>query len=230
MNHIPPKVFFSAYLKTYVERDIAGYLDVRNLGDFRRFLEICADSAGNLINTTEIASTVGANAKTVKAWMGMLESSYVTFQLRPFFTNTRKRVTRVPKFYFHDTGLLCHLLNIRTIEELLTHPKLGAVFENLIVAETLKRHINDGDEPELYFYRDENKVEVDLLDFTNRNHPELIEIKSGQTYHDRFASHLRLIGDTLGIPNEQRWVVARVSDSYTSRGINVSSAADWLRR
>ena len=134
-----------------------------------------------------IANELGVSPRTVKAWMSILESSYIAFHLMPFYTNARKQVVKTPKLYFYDTGLLCHLLGIRTVEALVAHPKFGDIFENLIIAETMKQHLNANQEPQLFFYRDASKVEVDLLDFTDPNNRMLIEIKSGQTYHDRFA-------------------------------------------
>lgn len=227
---MPRDMFFDNYIDTYVQRDVSDYLDVRNLTEFRKFLELCALSSGNLVNYSNLADDARINRVTIKAWMSILESSYITFELAPYYANVRKRLTKTPKFYFHDTGLLCHLLGINSLEELLLDDRLGAVFENLIVAETMKRHLNAGRRPRLFFYRDDSKREVDLVDATDRNRTELIEIKSGQTYHSRFAAHLNAVGDELGIPPFQRYVVARVADSYVSHGINVVSAADWLSR
>lgn len=227
-TRMPLNLFFSNYIDTYIERDVSEYLDVRNLADFRRFLTLCALSSGALINYTNIANELGVSPRTVKAWMSILESSYIAFHLIPFYTNARKQVVKTPKLYFYDTGLLCHLLGIRTVEALVAHPKFGDIFENLIIAETMKQHLNANQEPQLFFYRDASKVEVDLLDFTDLNNRMLIEIKSGQTYHDRFARHLTLIGDVLGISREQQYVASRVEQSYVSQGLHVTAARDWL--
>ncbi|KFI91662.1 AAA domain protein [Bifidobacterium saguini DSM 23967] len=225
---MPLNLFFSNYIDTYIERDVSEYLDVRNLADFRRFLTLCALSSGALVNYTNIANELGVSPRTVKAWTSILESSYLAFHLMPFYTNARKQVVKTPKLYFYDTGLLCYLLGIHTVEALIAHPKFGDIFENLIIAETMKWHLNAGRDPQLFFYRDASKVEVDLLDFTDPNNRLMIEIKSGQTYHDRFARHLTLIGDVLGIPKAQQYVVGRVEQSYTSQGIHVTTATDWL--
>lgn len=104
------------------------------------------------------------------------------------------------------------------------------MFENLIVSETLKRHLNQGQTPALFFYRDDSKVEVDLLDYTNPHAPELIEIKSSQTYREKFASHLRLIGSALEVDATGWHVVSQVPASYNHQGINVWAASDWLTR
>ncbi len=229
-TRMPLNLFFSNYIDTYIERDVSEYLDARNLAEFRRFLTLCALSSGALINYTNIANELGVSPRTVKAWMSILESSYIAFHLIPFYTNARKQVVKTPKLYFYDTGLLCHLLGIRTVEALVAHPKFGDIFENLIIAETMKQHLNANQEPQLFFYRDASKVEVDLLDFTDPNNRMLIEIKSGQTYHDRFARHLTLIGNVLGIPCEQQYVTSRVEHSYVSQGIRVTSTPRLARR
>lgn len=227
---MPATTFFDNYLETYVQRDVSDYLDVRNLTDFRKFLRLCALSGGNLINYSNLADDADISRATSKAWTSILESSYIAFELAPYHPNTRKRLVRTPKLFFHDTGLLCHLLGITSLKELLLSERLGAVYENFIIAETLKRHLNAGHRPNLFFYRDDSKREVDLVDATNQAEPELIEIKSGQTYHDRFAAHLNTIGDELDIPASRRYVVARVAESYTSRGVNVCNAKDWVLR
>ncbi len=149
-TRMPLNLFFSNYIDTYIERDVSEYLDVRNLAEFRRFLTLCALSSGALINYTNIANELGVSPRTVKAWMSILESSYIAFHLMPFYTNARKQVVKTPKLYFYDTGLLCHLLGIRTVEALVAHPKFGDIFENLIIAETMKQHLNANQEPQLF--------------------------------------------------------------------------------
>lgn len=227
---MPLDRFFTNYIDTYIERDVSDYLDVRNLTDFRRFLSFCALSAAGLVNYTNLAKETGVDTRTIQNWLSILESSYIIFRLQPYYTNVRKRLTKTPKLYFHDTGLLCHLLGIRDVNALVCHPKFGDIFENLIISETAKRHYNAGHDPELFFYRDDSKIEVDLLDFTDPGNRQLIEIKSGQTYHDRFARHLPVVGDMLGIPRDHYYVTCRVEHSYVSQGINVVTAQDWLTR
>jgi len=228
--NIPPSVFFESYLQTYVERDVAGYIDARNMVTFRTLLGLCAQSCGSLLNVTRLSGDLGVARATIDSWLSILESSYVLFRLLPYHANLRKRLTRTPKIYFHDTGLLCHLLGIRTPEQLRDSPARGAVFENLVVAETLKRHLHAGRNPELYFYRDDSKVEVDLIDVTDRAAPELIEIKSTTTYKPDLARHLGVVGDALGVPEESRGVVMRSDVSHAVNGTKHWSAHDWLMR
>lgn len=122
---MPQDAYFSAYLRTYVERDVQGYLGVRDLSSYRTLLELCAQCTGSLLNISRLANDAGVSRESVSSWLSMLESSYVVFRLRPYHTNLRKRLTKTPKLYFYDTGLLCYLLRIRTLEQLLTSPYLG---------------------------------------------------------------------------------------------------------
>lgn len=225
---MPLDLFFQNYLATYVERDAGELLDVRNLASFRRMLGLCAANVGGLINYSRFAYDLDVSAQTVKSWLSILESSYIAFSLTPYYENARKRLTKAPKLYFYDTGLLCHLLHIETASELLESPFRGQVFENLLVSERMKHHFNQGKEPVLYFYRDDSKREIDLLDFTNRSCPLAFEVKSGQTYQDSFARHLRSVGDELGLPLEGRMVVYHGDERYTSKDIGVIPIEDVL--
>ena len=225
---MPESVFFESYLSTYLERDVADYLDVRNLTSFRKFLSLCALRAGALVNYASLARDADIDARTAKSWLSMLESSYVLFFLSPYHSNEGKRLTKSPKLYFHDTGLLCHLLGIRSLDQLLTSPHLGEVFENLVIAETYKAYLNKGIEPRLFFYRDDSKAEIDLLDVTDETDRKAVEIKSGQTYHDTFARHLTRLGGTLGVEPSNRHVVQRVEHSFNAQDATVLTPADWL--
>lgn len=225
---VPQATYFSAYVKTYVERDVQDYLGVRDLASYRTLLELCAQCVGSLLNVTRLANDVGASRESVNSWLSMLESSYVLFRLRPYHANLRKRLTKTPKLYFYDTGLLCYLLRIRTLDQLLTSPYLGMVFENLVIEERMKMHLNAGRDPDLYFYRDDNKVEVDLVDMTDADHGLLAEIKSSQTYRSGFSRHLRVVGDEIGIPAERRFVVERAEGDFDADGVQVRNIATWL--
>lgn len=227
---IPPSVFFENYLQTYVERDVAGYIDARSMTSFRALLGLCAQGCGSLLNVSRLAGDLGVARATVDSWLSILESSYVLFRLQPYHANLRKRLTKTPKIYFYDTGLLCHLLGIGTPEQLRDSAARGAVFENLVVAETLKRHLHAGRTPKLYFYRDDSKIEVDLVDMTDRAAPELVEVKSTTTFKADLARHLGSVGDALGIPAEGRGVVLRSDESHVVMGTKFWSAHDWLMR
>lgn len=225
---MPASLFFSSYLDTYIERDVADYLDVRNLTAFRRFVQLCALNAGNLMNYSSLARDADIDARTAKAWLSMLDASYITFALHPYYRNPGKRLTKSPKLYFYDTGLLCYLLGISSSEQLVSSEYFGAVCENFIVAETQKNHLNRGVRPELYFYRDDRKIEVDLLDFTDARARKLVEVKSGQTYRDAHARHLQTVGVELEVPAADRYVVSRVEHGFRASAATVSTYDEWL--
>lgn len=225
---MPPAVYFPSYIDTYIERDVAGLLDVRNKTAFHTMLAICAQCVSNLQNTSTLSKDVGVSAATIKSWLSVLESSYLVFTLQPYHSNGKKRLTKSPKLFFCDTGLLCYLLGIESVEQLVESPHFGAIFENLVVAETMKRHLNKGVRPELYFYRDDSKREIDLLDFTDSSRPRAIEIKSSCTYHDKYARHLQSVCDEIGIGREGRCVVARVESSFETEACSVVAVQDWL--
>lgn len=225
---MPPAVYFPSYIDTYIERDVAGLLDVRNKTAFHTMLAICAQCVSNLQNASTLSKDVGVSAATIKSWLSVLESSYLVFTLRPYHSNGKKRLTKSPKLFFYDTGLLCYLLGIESVEQLVESPHFGAIFENLVVAETMKRHLNKGVRPELYFYRDDSKREIDLLDFTDSSRPRAIEIKSSCTYHDKYARHLQSVCDEIGIGREGRCVVARVESSFETEACSVVAVQDWL--
>lgn len=225
---MPAPLYYRSYVATYVQRDAGEVLNIRNLTDFRKFLMLCAHSAGQLVNFTHLASEAGISPRTAKEWLSALAASYIVFLLPPYASNGRKRLTKTPKLYFHDTGLLCHLLGITSTEQLIRHPKRGDVFENLIVEETYKRYCNEGEDPRLYFYRDSNGVEVDLMDCTRPEATLLIEIKSGQTAKDVFCRHLVAVGTDLGVPPERRSVVYRGDEDFRTNAAGFISAHTYL--
>lgn len=223
---IPTSLFYENYVDTYVTRDVIGYLDVRNEAGFRTFLRLCASRVGNLVNISSMASEVGVSVPTVKNWLSLLESSYVVKLLQPYHANLAKRLTKTPKLYFCDTGLLCHLLGIRTAEKLVNSEAYGAIFENFVVMERAKAHLNGLRSPELYFYRDDSKVEVDLMDLTD-GPALLLEIKSGQTYRGPFARHVRSVATELPIQAEPA-VVYGGQGRFEDEGVQVFGIKDWL--
>lgn len=226
---IPLDIYFQSYIETYIERDVAGLLGVRDRTAFRKLLYACAHLAGRLVNISSLANDIDVSTATIRSWLSMLESSYLIFFQQPYHANLKKRLTKKPKLYFYDTGLLCHLLHIETTGELVSHALFGEIFENLIIAETAKCSFNTAKTPELYFYRDDSKREVDLLDYT-LSRPQAAEIKSSRTYHAKYATQLTSVCNDLSIDEQDRFVIARVEDTYHTDNCTVSSAHDWLVR
>lgn len=227
---IPIDMFYQNYLMTYVERDAGGLLDVRNLSSFRKMIGLCAACVGGLLNLSRLAADVGVATATISSWLSILQSSYLVFLLQPYAGNMRKRLTKAPKLYFYDTGLLCHLLGIHDERSLINHPLSGEIFENLVVSERQKAYLNRGIEPTLVFYRDDSKREIDLIDLTEPARPQAFEIKSSATYRDTFARHLRSVGSELGIPAKDRAVVYHGSERYDTEGASVVPAEEFLLR
>lgn len=227
---IPASVYYRNYVETYIERDVADLINASNLGAFETFLRLCAQACGNLLNISRLASDVGISTKTVRSWLSVLEASYIVFLLQPHHANIRKRLTKTPKLYFYDTGLLCHLLGITTESELLTGASRGAIYENMVIAETIKRHNNAGKEPRLAFYRDDEKTEVDLVDATDASKVELIEIKASQTYRSQSTKPLARVGELLGIPASQQHVVMLAEKTQIIQSRTIWRMQDWILR
>lgn len=183
------------YLQTYVERDVRQILNIRDLAAFEQFVFYLAGRAGQLINYESMANDLGVTGKTLKQWVSVLEATFVIFRLMPYHENFGKRLIKSAKLYFSDTGFLCHLLGIDDVQKVSRDPLLGALFENLVVAEAMKARLNRGSRPHLYFFRDNNGNEVDLLYQKGR---ELVpvEIKASRTWNPDFLKGIRYLGRT----------------------------------
>ncbi|WP_416439680.1 ATP-binding protein [Phnomibacter sp. MR] len=158
-----PGKWMGSYVQTYVQRDVRLIRNITNLGQFTRFLQLLANYAGQLINREEIGRTIGVDNKTVQSWLGILEESYIVYLLQPWYNNLNKRITKTPKLYFYDTGLLCYLMGITTEAKLRQHNALGAIFENWVITEIRKNQYNAGLDGGMYFFRDSAGNEVDLV-------------------------------------------------------------------
>lgn len=177
---IEPRVFYFNYLQTYVQRDVTELINIRDIRQFSTFLSLCAARTGQLLNLNSLANECGISQPTAKAWLSILESSYIIFQLQPFYQNFNKRVIKSPKLYFYDTGLLCYILGIRDTISFDDNPLRGSIFENLIVAEFHKKNEHQYLHQGYWFWRDSNGHEVGLLT-ENGNTFEIFEIKSTET-------------------------------------------------
>ena len=162
-QHLNPSDWLSAYVASYVERDVRTIGNVGDITAFQRFLELCAGRTAQLLNHASLADDCGVSQPTAKAWFGILEASFIAFRLPAFNVKQRKRLVKTPKLYFHDTGLACWLLGIREPEQLRSHPLRGALFETWVVSEMLKHRAHRGGSGHLSFYRDRNGAELDLV-------------------------------------------------------------------
>lgn len=180
-----PQEFFSNYLQTYVERDVRTLKNVEDLDTFQKFILLCAGRVGQLLNLSTLSRDVGVSVGTVKAWLSVLKASYVVYTLPPLEINVNKQMTRSPKLYFYDTGLLCYLLNIQKAEWLSQHYTYGALFENFVLNELLKQPCNQGKRPSLFFLRDAHGHEVDAV-LSQGSQRQLLEIKATASFHKDF--------------------------------------------
>lgn len=201
-----PEFLYPAYMKTYLDRDVRDLLQIKDMMQFHIFIKLCAGRIGSLFKASELANEIGVSPNTITSWLSVLQASYIVTLLPPYFENTSKRLTKMPKLYFLDTGLACYLLGIESPEQLSRDKMRGALFENFVVTEALKQRYNQGKESNLYFYRDSNQNEIDLL-LKRNSRLYGIEIKSSMTYHKDFEKALKRIDEWVKAPVDGKAVV-----------------------
>jgi predicted AAA+ superfamily ATPase len=220
-----PAQWFSNYVMTYVERDVRQIIEVQNLSLFQRFLKMCAARCGQLLNMSSMANDCGVSHKTIGAWLSVLEAGYVIFLLQPHHQNFGKRLVKTPKLYFFDTGLAAYLMGIQDADHLAIHSARGALFENLVIVEFMKRRFNQGLASNLYFWRNSTGEEVDLvLEVGEQLQP--VEIKSGQTFHADFLTGLQKWGRYAGTTSLPPRLVYGGDTSMLRSGVSVESWRD----
>jgi len=186
---LDPTEALSFYFSTYVERDLRQLINVKDLGRFETFIKLCATRVGQVLNLSSLGNDCGVSHNTIKSWLSILQTSYIIKLLQPYYNNLGKRLIKSPKLYFYDTGLAAFLLGIQQENHVVSHPLRGALFENMVVSELLKKRFNQGKTDNLYYLRDSRGNEVDiLLDYGL--HLDMIEIKSGQTLTKSFFGGL----------------------------------------
>ncbi|WP_240644852.1 ATP-binding protein [Cyclonatronum proteinivorum] len=189
-QQIPGPQWLPQYIRTYVERDVRQIRNITDLMAFDRFVKLVAGRNGQELNVTALALEAGIDQKTAQAWLSILVSSFVIFLLKPYHRNFNKTITKRPKLYFWDTGLVCALLGIRTTADLAQHPARGSLFESLIVSEVGKHFMHQGLEPRMYYWRDKSGRELDLI-LESGSTPIPIEIKAGMTVQPAFFRNIR---------------------------------------
>ena len=198
-----PTQAYSNYYQTYVERDVRQLINLRDLSVFEKFIKLLAGRVGQLMDYSSLANDVGVSATAIRQWLSILEASFVVFKLSPYYENFGKRVVKSPKYFFTDTGLLTFLLGIEKSDQVARDPLIGQMFENLVVIECLKIRANQGKPPNLYFFRDSNGNEVDIL-FESGRDLVAIEVKSSATYRQELLKGLKRL----------RGLTANVKQSY----------------
>ena len=187
-DNIPPVIFFINYVSTYIEKDINELLKVKNTLKFESFLRLMAARCGSEFNAASISKEVGVSATTISEWLSILAASYIIYTVRPYYTNINKRLTKMPKVYFYDTGLMAYLLGIESPQQITSSPFRGSLFENLAMGELIKSRLNKGLKPEITFYREHSGKEVDALMPADGIH--LFEIKASSTFNKEFISNI----------------------------------------
>ena len=189
-QNLNPSQALGDYFSTYVERDLRQLSAVHDLQRFERFVRLCAGRTGQLLNLDSLGNDAGVSHATARGWIDLLQTSYIVHLLPPWFTNSGKRLIKSPKLYFYDVGLACWLLGLRTPEQVSRDPLWGSLFENFIIMEALKDRLNAGESSEMYFYRDSEGNEVDLL-LPTGGKLHAIEIKAGATVNPDYFKGLK---------------------------------------
>jgi predicted AAA+ superfamily ATPase len=187
---LDPSQVLADYFATYVERDLRQLAAVQDLQRFERFVRLCAGRTGQLLNLNSLGNDAGVSHVTARAWINLLQTSYIVHLLPPWLTNTGKRLIKAPKLYFYDVGLACWLLGLRTAEQVARDPLWGSLFENFVIMEAMKDRLNAGESAEMYFYRDSEGNEVDLL-LPSGGKMHAIEIKAGATVNPDYFKGLK---------------------------------------
>ncbi len=190
-KHIAPDDFYPSYLETYIQRDVRTLKGIENLNTFSRFLGLCAGRIGQVLNLTSLANDAGIAVNTAKAWLSLLEASFIIYQIQPYYKNFSKRLIKSPKLYFYDTGVACSLLKLTDPEMINTHYLYGSLFENLVISEILKNQCHSGKRPSVYYWRESNGVEIDCIIEQGNNEILALEIKGGQTFTKDYMKNLR---------------------------------------
>ncbi|MDF3054789.1 MAG: family ATPase [Gammaproteobacteria bacterium] len=202
-SQMQPMDFYPSYIQTYIERDVRQLKGIENLGRFQIFLKLCAGRIGQLINFSSLAQDAGISHTTAREWLTVLEASYILFTLQPYYQNFNKRLMKMPKMYFYDTGLACALLGLEKEAQIETHYLKGSLFENLVVLEILKGRMNNRLSPNLYFWRDRTGHEVDLIGEWG-GHIHAMEIKYGATFQESYGKNLKYFMQLSGEKGKEK--------------------------
>jgi len=188
-QEIPPLDWCPNYIKTYIEKDVRQIKNITDLIVFERFIKLLAGRSGQELNNSALAVESGVDVKTIQSWIGILESSFIIYLLKPHFKNFNKTIVKRPKVYFYDTALVCYLLGIRNVLHLKTHPLRGSIFEGMVVTELIKKRTNAGLPINIYYWRDKTGHEIDVI-IDNAGKLLPIEIKSGKTLNSEFFKNI----------------------------------------
>ncbi|MGB4804673.1 MAG: DUF4143 domain-containing protein, partial [Anaerolineae bacterium] len=217
-----PTDFYPAYIQTYIERDVRL---LKNIGDYNAFIQftrLCAGRVGQLLNYASLASDAGISPNTARSWLSILESSFILYRLLPYYRNFNKRLVKSSKLYFYDTGVACSLLGIRDADQINLHYLKGALFENLVINEFIKRSFHRGENRQPFFWQDSHGKEIDCL-LVDGEEITPVEIKAGKTMSISYFDNLKYWRALADLPEDQGFVVYGGDQSMqTSTGAFIS--------
>lgn len=227
---IDRRLWYASYIQTYLERDIRLLYNIGSLREFHRFMQLLAIRCSQMLNMSSFAADIGVSVTTIKRWLSVLEAGRIIHILPPYFNHLGKRITKMPKVYFLDTGLACHLAGIRDREQLLEGPMAGALFENYCLQETIKIYANRGEQPRLSYLRTNNGLEVDLIIETASQRPLPVEIKLSRTPSSSLASGLVRFRSLFEEqkPEEGLLLCLAEGEQPVCRGVKAVGVAEYL--
>ncbi|PIP53897.1 MAG: AAA family ATPase [Bacteroidetes bacterium CG23_combo_of_CG06-09_8_20_14_all_32_9] len=221
---IPVGDFCPNYIRTYIEKDVRQIKNITNLIIFEKFLSLLAGRCAQELNMSSLSSEVGVDVKTIQSWIGILESSYIIYLLKPHYKNFNKTIVKRPKIYFYDTSLVCSLLGIFSVNHLQSHPVRGFLFENMVITEFVKQRTNKGLPVNLFYWRDKTGHEIDLI-IDNAGILLPIEIKSGKTINNDFFKN---IGYWCKLSNQKKSILLYSGNEYQKRS-NGTEVYNWRK-
>lgn len=228
---IDVRAWYGSYIQTYLERDVRSIYNIGNLRDFQRFMQLLAGRCAQVLNLSGFAKDLGVSVPTIKTWLSVLEASRIIYLLPPYYNNLGKRITKSPKIYFTDIGLVCYLTGVRDKEHLLQGPLSGPLFENFCVQETIKVFFNHGDRPRLFYLRTSNNLEVDLLLEVSAQSLIPVEIKLSKTPSVSMGSNIVRFRELfLAFDIQKGLIVSLTGETIPlSSGITAITFDDYLR-
>ena len=218
------KAWYASYLDTYITRDVREIKKIGDLRNFKRLLYLMASLIGQPLNVSALSAKIGIAQNTVREWISLLEASYIIFLLPPYYQNFGKRMTKSPRIYFYDTGLVCHILGLYKSETVEKSSLKGEIFENYFIAEVLKGLAHFGRDEQLYYYRTNHGIEIDLI-LDSVLDQEFIEIKSGMTYKSAMLDNIRTI-----VPDGRKALVYTGETITDQHGFRIINYKDYLEK
>lgn len=218
-QEIPYSEWIQNYIRTYIERDVRQIKNITDLFVFERFMRLLAGRIGQELNYSSLSVEVGVDVKTIQSWIGILESSFIIFLLKPYYKNFNKTIVKRPKLYFYDSAIACSLLQLKRYNHIISHPLRGALFESFVMSEVIKKQVNEDNDFRLYYWRDKTGREVDIiLDTPLETIP--VEIKSGKTIQQEFFKNVRYWMKLSGVKNG-KVIYAGDTTQNRSEGIEI---------